>query len=195
MANELIKLLLSLMFGEKGKKQEQHRLPVLIVDDDLEYCEIIEAALMRLGFSKEEIEMAHTLEDAKDKLSRRHYLAYILDQNFPGKKTGLEFDREMRTVHPNVRSVILAGEINFPHPSGVPRSAPEGIALVMIRKPMGGGLSESLGDALRMNGHTNTEPKPIQIAVSVWILCSLTAVFTHGFTQGWIISLITKLIK
>ncbi len=190
-----LKLLLGLLVGDKEEKQEKQRQAVLIIDDDQDYCEIIEGALVRLGFRRSEIETAHNLCDAEDILNRRQFFAYILDQNFPGKRTGLQFDREMRVAHPEVRSIILAGDIVFPHPSGVSQSAPDGTALLVIRKPIGGGLSESLGDALRMNGHYKSEPKPSQIIVSTWFLMAVVAIISFALGHGVLTPLLKELLK
>jgi PAS domain S-box-containing protein len=66
--------------------------PVLVVDDDRDYAQLLKRLLERQGFS---VELAHDGDDALRKILSKRYQLVILDKNLP-KRSGLDVLQEMR---------------------------------------------------------------------------------------------------
>jgi two-component system response regulator RegA len=78
---------------------------VLLVDDDVTYCEVLARALQKRGFS---VRIAHDVPHGIS-LARQESPEYaIVDLKMPGP-TGLELVKELITLDPNTRIVILTG--------------------------------------------------------------------------------------
>jgi two-component system response regulator RegA len=78
---------------------------VLLVDDDVTYCEVLARALQKRGFS---VRIAHDVPHGIS-LARQESPEYaIVDLKMPGP-TGLELVKELITLDPNTRIVMLTG--------------------------------------------------------------------------------------
>jgi len=73
--------------------------PILVVDDDRDFCQLMEQRLVREGFS---VETAHDGKEALEKIRQRSYQLILLDKNLP-EKSGVE-------VLLNLRAERLARE-------------------------------------------------------------------------------------
>lgn len=78
---------------------------LLLVDDDVTYCELLSRALNKRGFK---VRVAHNAPDgiALAKLESPEYA--IVDLKMPGP-SGLELVRELIALDPNTRIVVLTG--------------------------------------------------------------------------------------
>jgi|GEM_PF-808543 len=72
---------------------EPHGQPVLVVDDDRDYAQLLKRLLERQGFS---VELAYDGDDALRKIGSKRYQLVILDKNLP-KRSGLDVLQEMRS--------------------------------------------------------------------------------------------------
>ncbi len=66
--------------------------PVLVVDDDRDYAQLLQKLLQREGFS---VELASDGDEALKKIQNKRYQLVILDKNLP-KRSGLDVLQEMR---------------------------------------------------------------------------------------------------
>ena len=71
---------------------EPHGQPVLVVDDDRDYAQLLQRLLQRQGFS---VEIALDGDEALRKIRSKRYQLVILDKNLP-KRSGLDVLQEMR---------------------------------------------------------------------------------------------------
>jgi PAS domain S-box-containing protein len=81
--------------------------PVLVVDDDRDYAQLLKRLLERQGFS---VELAHDGDDALRKILSKRYQLVILDKNLP-KRSGLDVLQEMRnsrSLH-RVPVIVISG--------------------------------------------------------------------------------------
>jgi PAS domain S-box-containing protein len=81
--------------------------PVLVVDDDRDYAQLLKRLLERQGFS---VELAHDGDDALKKILSKRYQLVILDKNLP-KRSGLDVLQEMRnsrSLH-RVPVIVISG--------------------------------------------------------------------------------------
>jgi PAS domain S-box-containing protein len=81
--------------------------PVLVVDDDRDYAQLLKRLLERQGFS---VELAHDGDDALRKILSKRYQLVILDKNLP-KRSGLDVLQEMRnsrSLH-RVPLIVISG--------------------------------------------------------------------------------------
>ncbi len=81
--------------------------PVLVVDDDHDYAQLLKRLLERQGFS---VELAHDGDDALRKILSKRYQLVILDKNLP-KRSGLDVLQEMRnsrSLH-RVPVIVISG--------------------------------------------------------------------------------------
>jgi PAS domain S-box-containing protein len=81
--------------------------PVLVVDDDRDYAQLLKRLLERQGFS---VELAHDGDDALRKILSKRYQLAILDKNLP-KRSGLDVLQEMRnsrSLH-GVPVIVISG--------------------------------------------------------------------------------------
>jgi len=81
--------------------------PVLVVDDDRDYAQLLKRLLERQGFS---VELAHDGDDALRKILSKRYQLVILDKNLP-KRSGLDVLQEMRnsrSLH-GVPVIVISG--------------------------------------------------------------------------------------
>ncbi len=86
---------------------EPHGQPVLVVDDDRDYAQLLKKLLERQGFT---VELAHDGDDALRKIGSKRYQLVILDKNLP-KRSGLDVLQEMRSnrsLH-RVPVIVLSG--------------------------------------------------------------------------------------
>jgi PAS domain S-box-containing protein len=81
--------------------------PVLVVDDDRDYAQLLKRLLERQGFA---VELAHDGDDALRKILSKRYQLVILDKNLP-KRSGLDVLQEMRnsrSLH-RVPVIVISG--------------------------------------------------------------------------------------
>jgi PAS domain S-box-containing protein len=81
--------------------------PVLVVDDDRDYAQLLKRLLERQGFS---VELAHDGDEALRKILSKRYQLVILDKNLP-KRSGLDVLQEMRnsrSLH-RVPVIVISG--------------------------------------------------------------------------------------
>jgi ActR/RegA family two-component response regulator len=78
---------------------------LLIVDDDLEFLEILERRLSRRGF----VVKAHTsCPDALDAVRSESFNAAIVDRSLPGGRD-LELVVQLSSMHPKLPIIVLSG--------------------------------------------------------------------------------------
>jgi two-component system response regulator RegA len=78
---------------------------LLLVDDDLTYCEVLARALTKRGF---QVQVAHHVEQALHlaELTPPHYA--VVDLRMPGP-SGLELVAALRALNSDIRIVVLTG--------------------------------------------------------------------------------------
>ncbi len=77
--------------------------PVLVVDDDRDYAQLLQKLLQREGFS---VEIAFDGDEALRKIREKRYQLVILDKNLP-KRSGLEVLRELRASKALSRTPVI----------------------------------------------------------------------------------------
>ncbi|MCP4912393.1 MAG: response regulator [Oligoflexia bacterium] len=84
----------------------EQKKQVLIVDDDHQVCDLIQAFL-KIGEPTLKCVQAHDTAQATFKIDNQHFDLVIVDKNLPGK-SGLEFVRQLRrTLRHQGKKVIL----------------------------------------------------------------------------------------
>jgi DNA-binding NtrC family response regulator len=104
---------------EAHSKEETAR-QVLVVDDDLDFCEVISDELSRAGYRPR---ACTTAEQALDLLRTSSFHALLTDQVMP-RISGLELVRRALSVDPGLRCVVFSG-----------CARPEGVKLPWLQKP------------------------------------------------------------
>ncbi len=85
--------------------EDQDKPSLLIVDDDLVFCEVLDEALQRRGYS---VRIAHDVDEAIA-LARQESPEYaVVDLRMPGP-SGLELVKELKALDENTRIVMLTG--------------------------------------------------------------------------------------
>ena len=77
---------------------------ILVVDDDLNTCQSLTAALGKEGHQVFE---AHSGEEALEKIRTQEVDLTIIDLMMPGMN-GLEFFQTMKTLHPEVVAIMIS---------------------------------------------------------------------------------------
>lgn len=86
------------------KRREQ----VLVVEDDVESCELLGTVLHEAGYS---IDLAHDGEEALELASRRRPDIVVSDLQMPGM-SGIDLTREMHSADPHLPVVLTTGVEN-----------------------------------------------------------------------------------
>src|SRR5687768_10229441 len=86
-------------------KAPQHRMKLLLVDDEPEICLLLNALLVRYGASTT---MAHSIHEAEDKIRAQKGLdGVFLDVNLPDGK-GYELIPMIRKSYPSARVIVIS---------------------------------------------------------------------------------------
>ncbi|MBI1396744.1 MAG: response regulator [Betaproteobacteria bacterium] len=79
--------------------------PLLLVDDDPTFCEVLARALVRRGF---DVTVAHDAEQAVTHMRDTTPTHAVVDLRMPGA-SGLSLVRTLREASPDIRIVVLTG--------------------------------------------------------------------------------------
>ncbi len=99
---------------------------ILVVDDDAMVLRVVTTALRR---AYADVTSAKSGEEALACLSRRSFRALVTDWMMPGIN-GLELSRRARALHPDIRIVVMSGNVSDDDERTV-----EGLGAVLLRKP------------------------------------------------------------
>lgn len=80
--------------------------PILVVENDLEVCNVIEETLENAGFS---VDIAHTGATALSEVQRNRYPAAIVDARLPDTE-GPELFRRIKRHQPGIGGILLTRE-------------------------------------------------------------------------------------
>ncbi len=134
------------------------QLNILVVDDDLEVCEFLQAFLDSEGYQ------VHTLIDptqALDELREAEYHVVILDLIMP-KLSGIELLDQIRNIDSDIAVIVLTGKPSVD-------SATESIALEVsayITKPVSTTeLRETLDRVIRKKGMVRSREEEMLLAI------------------------------
>jgi CheY-like chemotaxis protein len=81
------------------------KLPILVVDDNVDACAMLAKLLTALGY---QTEVAYNATEAIDLATRGDYGLAIVDYQMPGLN-GVELFRRLREIHPDLAGVFLTG--------------------------------------------------------------------------------------
>src|SRR5262245_31594216 len=81
-------------------------LPILIVDDNPDACEMAAKMINRSGDYQAEI--AHDVFTALEMVRNHPYALAIIDYRMPGMN-GVELFRKMREIRPDIKGIFLTG--------------------------------------------------------------------------------------
>lgn len=77
---------------------------VLIVDDEMDICLLLEAILTRAGAS---CTLAHSLEEANGRVQERTFHGAVVDIDLPDGR-GTNLLRHLRHIHPSMRLLAIS---------------------------------------------------------------------------------------
>ncbi|RYY54093.1 MAG: response regulator [Chitinophagaceae bacterium] len=80
----------------------------LIIDDDKDFCQLLETMLDSSKFSTQSV---HTLAQAEPALQRTHPQIVLLDNHLPDGR-GLDFIRNIREFDPAIRIIMITADAN-----------------------------------------------------------------------------------
>tara|TARA_R110002072_G_scaffold534_5_gene3752 strand:+ start:9501 stop:9896 length:396 start_codon:yes stop_codon:yes gene_type:complete len=83
----------------------EQQIHVLVVDDDHQVCDLIQAFL-KIGNSSIQCVQAFDTAQATFKIDNQHFDLIIIDKNLPGK-SGLEFVKQLRRTMRHQRKKII----------------------------------------------------------------------------------------
>jgi two-component system response regulator HydG len=81
------------------------KLPILVVDDQVEACDLMAKLLKALGY---EVDVAYDGRAALALVDQRQYGLAILDYEMPGMN-GVDLFRRIRRARPNLAAVFVTG--------------------------------------------------------------------------------------
>lgn len=81
------------------------REPILLVDDDLVFCQVMERALTRRGY---QVLLAHSLSEAETKAGSTPFLKALVDLKI-AQDSGLALIKILRKKIPDIQIIILTG--------------------------------------------------------------------------------------
>ena len=79
--------------------------PLLIVDDDEAFCQVLQRALVRRGF---EVVVCHSLLEAHNACARQEFLKAVVDLKI-AQESGLRLIRALKTLQPAMAIIMLTG--------------------------------------------------------------------------------------
>lgn len=79
--------------------------PILVVDDDLVFCQVMERALNRRGF---QASIAHSLDEAEQLLDSQTFLKALVDLKI-AQDSGLILIKRLRQKIPDIQIIVLTG--------------------------------------------------------------------------------------
>jgi two-component system response regulator RegA len=81
------------------------RPPLLLVDDDKTFCQVLKSALKKRGFS---VNVAHNVNEALRLAAKQPHTHAVVDLRMPGA-SGLELVAKMCKDDPEIKLVVLTG--------------------------------------------------------------------------------------
>ena len=78
---------------------------ILLVDDEAEFTSVLAERMEARGL---QVDIAHSGEEALDKVREKTYDAIILDMLMPGMD-GIETLKELRKINPDLQIILLTG--------------------------------------------------------------------------------------
>jgi two-component system, NtrC family, response regulator HydG len=79
---------------------------VLVVDDDADFCQNLCQILGRRGFR---LALAHSAEEARQRLATKSFNVVLIDLKLPGQEGGEDVFRIVRQTNPNARRILVTG--------------------------------------------------------------------------------------
>ena len=107
-------------------KSDDKRCPVLVVDDDNDLCEIMEAIVRKIC----PVHSEHDLQSAENYLARLKPEIIFLDNNLPDG-SGVLFIKEILDFYPDVKIVLMTADVSM----GLKEKAIDEGAVQFIAKP------------------------------------------------------------
>lgn len=107
-------------------KSNEMICPVLVVDDDNDLCEIMEAIVRKIC----PVHSEHDLQSAESYLTRRKPAIIFLDNNLPDG-SGVLFIKEILDFYPDVKIVLMTADVSV----GLEKKAIDQGAVRFMAKP------------------------------------------------------------
>jgi two-component system response regulator RegA len=79
--------------------------PLLIVDDDEAFCQVLQRALVRRGF---EVVVCHSAQEAQNACERQVFLKAVVDLKI-AQDSGLHLIRALKSIQPAMAIIMLTG--------------------------------------------------------------------------------------
>ena len=80
-----------------------NKLPILVVDDEVEMRIALSATLKRCNFA---VDLSHNAIDAVNKIKKSRYSLVLTDMTMP-KKSGVELLKEIKQIAPDLPVIIM----------------------------------------------------------------------------------------
>jgi DNA-binding NtrC family response regulator len=125
-------------------KTTEKTCPVLVVDDDNDLCEIMEAIVRKIC----PVHSEHDLQSAENYLTRRKPAIIFLDNNLPDG-SGVQFIKEILEFYPDIKIVLMTADVSV----GLKEKALDEGAIRFIAKPFRSATINELIFAMCPNLH------------------------------------------
>src|SRR4029079_15627245 len=118
---------------------------ILIVDDELELCELLEGILKAQHFN---VFSTHTLSDATNYVDENEPSIIFLDNILPDGK-GVNLIKKIREDHPQTKIILMTNALTDP----VQEKALKDAALFFLHKPLSKGVIQIIMNEVSSSHH------------------------------------------